>query len=278
MAFNRTNVPPKTNAKITVEVAGLMLLRQGAHDTCEIGIHRFARDHMFQANLIVQKANRPPHIVRLQTGIPTSDFTMTLVPSTAVVGILAFAPTPDTGFHRDDTVDSHLDYRWGFNIRTLPNHGTVNFNDGAQPIATLNSGTLYTSTLSRRGQSITQICGGITTDLHRIAADLAFAIDLPGDLSHPDSPRVEINWSDFGEPQTLVLPRPGEETETDTTYTLSLLNDPPFIDPSPHDELERYYRVLERDGVPIPNLEQCRLQIGVAPNSDQIPCLPALLE
>lgn len=282
MSFTRTTTPPKTDAKITVEIAGLLLLRQGGSDTCEIGVHRFSRDHMFQACLIVKKKDRPPRLIRLQTGFPGSDITMTLVPNTAVVGIRAFAPTPDADFHRDDTVDDHLDYRWAFNARKLPNHGTVNFRagtqPGAQPLVTLNSGVLYSLTLSRRGQSITQICGGTSTNLNRVAADLAFAIDLPGDLSLPGSPRLEINWTDLGEGRQLVLPRPGEEGETDTTYTISLINDPPFINPEAHDELERYYRVLEKNGAPVPGLDQCRLQIGVAPTSDQIPCLSILLE
>lgn len=276
MPFTRTATAPNTNAKITVQVAGLMLVRQGANDTCEIGIHRFARDHTFQATLIVKKANRPPRLIRLQTGIPTSDFTMTLFNAPAP-GIQAFAPTAEP-FQRDDMAEDHLDYRWAFNFRSLANHAAVDFNQGAHPIATLNTGVLYTPTLSRKGQSIQQTCGATVTDLHRVAADLAFAIDLPGPLNQPGSPTMEITWSDFGRPQVLVLPRPGEESEMDTTYTLSLLNDPPFSDPPAHDELEHYYQVLERNGAPIPGLDHCRLEIGVAPNSDQIPCLPGLLE
>jgi len=275
MDFTTTTTPPVTNAKITVEFAGLMLLEPTANDTCEIGIHRFAKDHTFQASLIVQKPNRPPRLIRLQTGVPTSDFTIDLFSSTGLVGVRAFAPTAN--FNRDDTVDNLLDYRWGFNIRSLPNHGTVRRGPGARPFVRLNTGVLYTPTLSRRGQSIKQICGTTETDLRRVAADLAFAINLPGDLQPPGSPRVEINWSDFGRPQQLVLPRPGEESEIDTIYTLSLLNDPAFSDPPAHDELEHYYDVLERNGASVPNLERCRLQIGVAPNSDQIPCLPVFL-
>ena len=276
MPFTRTATQPNTNAKITVEFAGLMLLRQGTGDTCEIGIHRFARDHEFQATLIVNKANRPPRLIRLQTGIPTSDFKMTLFQN-PLVGVKAFAPTAEP-FLRDDQTENLLDYRWAFNFRKLPNHDTVNFNDGARPLATLNSGVLYTPTLSRRGQSIKQVCGSTETDLRRVAADLAFAIDLPGPLDQPGSPRFVINWNDFGQPQEVVLPRPGEESETNTTYTLSLLNDPPFSDPQAHDELELYYQVLERNGAPVPNLERCRLEIGAAPKNDQIPCLPGVLE
>ena len=282
MPFTRTTTPPKTDAKITVEVTGLMLLREGANNTCEIGIHRFSRDHLFQACLIVKKADRPPRLIRLQTGLPTSDFTMTLVPTTAVVGIQAFAPTPDADFHRDPRVDDNRDYRWAFNVRKLPNHDTVDFPAGAhpraQPLATLNSGVLYTSNLSRDGQSIMQICGGNSINLNRVAADLAFAIDLPGDLSQPGSPRLEIEWSDRGESQHLELPRPGEEGEDGPTYTLSLINDPPFINPEAHEELDRYYKVLERNGASVPELERCALQIGDAPTSDQIPCLSILLE
>lgn len=273
MLFTPTATPPKTDAKITVEFAGLMLLEATANNTCKIGIHRFAKDHTFQATLIVQKANRPPRVIRLQTGIPTSDFKITLVPDTAVAGIQAFAPT--VNFNRDDNVDNLLDYRWALNIRGLPGQTTVTPNNGATPVVTLNSGILYTPTLSRKGQKITQICT-TTTDLNRIAADLAFAIDLPGDLQPPGSPKVVINWSDFGKPQELVLPRPGEEGELDTKYTLSLLNDPAFSDPKVHDELELYYQVLEQNGGPVQN--KCSLEIADAPKSDQIPCLPVYLE
>lgn len=276
MPFTPTTTPPKTDAKITVAVAGLMVLESAAGDTCEIGIHRFDKDHTFQASLIVQKPNRPPRLIRLQTGIPTSDFTINLYTSTAFVGVRAFVPT--ASFNRDDKVDNLLDCRWGFNVRSLPNHANVKRGPGASPLVKLNTGILYTPTLSRPGQSIKQVCGSTSTNLNRVAADLAFAIDMPGDLTLPTSPKVMINWTNFGKPQDLVLPRPGEEGETTTTYTLWLLNDPAVIDPTAHDELKLYYDVLEKNGGQVPNIEQCRLDIGAAPKSDQIPCLPVLLD
>jgi hypothetical protein len=276
MAFTRTDTPPKTDAKITVEFAGLMLLRQGANDTCEIGIHRFANDHTFQANLIVKKTNRPPRLIRLQTGIPTSNFTMTVPNPDA--GIRAFAasaqfPDPFARGNQNNQLNNQLDYRWAFNIRSLPQHGAaVDFNDGAKPIATLNTGVLYTPTLSRQGLPIKQICGTTEIDIYRVAADLAFAIELPANK------RMVIDWDDFGEPQHLDLPRAGEEQEDDTTYTLSLLNDPPFSHAPAHDELKLFYKVLRRNGNTIPEVEQCRLEIRNAQKNDQIPCLPGLLE
>jgi len=275
MNFTRTATPPNTDAKVTVDLAGLMVLEPTANDTCKIGIHRFAKDHTFQATLVVKKADRPPRLIRLQTGIPSSAlFSINRYSSTPFQGVQAFAP--NTNFNRNDTVDNLLDYRWGFNIRDLPGHATVTPNDGATPIVTLNSGILYSSVLSHRGQSIKQTCGTTQTILPRIAADLAFAIDLPGDLTQPGSPKVVINWSDFGKPQELVLPRPGEEGETTTKYTLSLLNDPAFSDPQAHDELELYYQVLKQNGGEVPN--KCSLEIAAGTKSDQIPCLSVFIE
>jgi hypothetical protein len=278
MAFTRTDTPPNTNAKITVVFSGLMLLRQAANDSCEIGIHRFDPGHTFEANLIVKKANRPPRLIRLQTGLPTSNFQMTVFPTPPPVGIRAFAATADP-FDRSNQNNNVLDYRWSFNFRKLRQHDTVDFNEGAQPVATLNTGVLYTPTLSRQGLNIQQICPNpnpppteTATPLYRVAAELAFAIDLTGNS------RMVIGWNDFGKPQTQELPRAGEENEADTTYTISLLNQPPFSDPTAHDELRLYYDVLRRNGQPIPNLEQCRLEIRDAQKNDQIPCLPVLIE
>jgi hypothetical protein len=81
-------------------------------------------------------------------------------------------------------------------VLELPGHENVNFNIGAEPFARLNTGVLYTSRLSRDDIDIVQTCGGEETNLHKIAADLAVAIDLQG------HGRMIIEWGDVGKPGT----------------------------------------------------------------------------
>lgn len=272
MPFTRTDVAPSTNSKVTVHLAGLLLLRPGASQNCEIGVHRFARTHDFQVTLVVKKPDRPPRLIRLIAGPLTAPLEMNVVPTPAArFRVFAMGGDP---FDRSQVVPPgnvlELDYRWSFNPRALYQHDGVNFNYGANPIATLNAGVLYTSTRTRPGLRIVQICGRTETDLHRIAADLAIAVDLPVGST------FVMGWSDLGDPETLTLPRPGDPDGT--TYTISLLNDPPISVETPHDELRLYYRVLERAGMGIPEENQCRIELREPQKSDEIPCMPVYLE
>ena len=64
MAFIRTTGVPSPNTTVTVSFAGLLALRSGPTESCEIGVHRFSSDHTFQVMLVVKKPNRPPRLIR----------------------------------------------------------------------------------------------------------------------------------------------------------------------------------------------------------------------
>ena len=274
MSFITTNTAPSANAKVTVSFAGLLALRSGAGESLEIGVHRFSSDHTFQVMLVVKKPNRPPRLIRLLKGPLTDDLEMSVVPNPATkFRVFAYAGAPDPFDRSADPPDDNelsLDYRWAFNVRSLPNHRTVDFNYGGHPIAKLNSGVLYTSTLTRSSLQLKQVCGGVETNPHRIAADLAVAIDLTG------SSKFIIAWSELGQVQEpVVLPRPGDPAGT--LYSVVLLNDPPISNPPTHDELLEYYKILRNgDGSEIG--DKCTLETGPSHKTDEIPCLAILLD
>ena len=265
MPYRTTTTPPSTNAKVTVKFAGLLLLKPGATNGCEIGIHRFSNIHTFQIMLIVNKPQRPSTLIRLLNGPLTRPLAISVIPDPGT-GVQAFAPTPEP-FVRNNATNDVLDYRWALNLRKL--HPTADFNDGARPVALLNAGVIYTPNLTNPGFAPELVQGTTTTPLYRLAADLAAAIDLTaGSL-------VALSWFELGDPQTLILPRPSDPP--DTTYTISLLNDPPIISPPAHDELALYYKVLEVNGAPIPNSARSSLNFNYDSNTDEIPCLSVLL-
>ena len=272
MAFIRTSTAPSTNPTVTVGFAGLLALESGADESCVINVHRLSRIHTFQVMLVVKKPDRPPRLIRLLTGPLTSDLTMNVADAATAFRVFASASAADP-FDRSanppDNDELSLDYRWAFNARSLPGHENVKTNQGGRPIATLNTGVLYTSTLTRPDLHIRQVCGLDEQDLHRVAADLAVAIQLEGES------KFEITWSAFGEPeQSQVLPRPGDPAGT--TYGVVLLNDPPMSDPEAHDELKEYYKILvNENGTPID--DKCRLDVDPF-KTDEIPCLAILLD
>src|SRR5690242_8902022 len=145
MPFTPTNIEPSPNSKVTVTFAGLMLLRQGVGNTLEVGIHKFSPTHSFQVILVANKPNRPPRLIRLLSGPLFSDFEMIVDPNPAT-GIQKFVASPDP-FDRNHPNNNLIDFRWSINVRSLPGHDEVDFNDGAKPIAKLNAGVLYTPNL-----------------------------------------------------------------------------------------------------------------------------------
>lgn len=274
MSFIRNLAAPSANAKVTVSFAGLLALRSGASESLEIGVHRFTDDHIFQVMLVVKKPNRPPRLIRLIKGPLTDDLEMSVVPSPAtkfrVFASAAAADPFDRSADPPDDNELSLDYRWALNARLLPHHQTVDFNYGGHPIAKLNAGVLYTSTLTRPSLQLKQVCGGVETNPHRIAADLAVAIDLPG------SSKFLIAWSVLGKVQEpVVLPRPGDPDGT--LYSVVLLNDPPISSPPTHDELLEYYKIL-RNGDGSEVMDKCTLESSQPHKTDEIPCLAILLD
>ena len=267
MQFAATNVEPSPNSKVTVTFAGLMLLRPGAYNTLEVGIHKFNRDHRFQVMLIVNKPQRPPRVIRLLEGPLFSDFEM--IVDQPGQGIQKFVASDDE-FKRDNEANNPLDFRWSFNLQALPGHELVDINDGARPCARLNTGVLYTPNLTLKGLDPLQVIGFEQEKLHRFAADLGAAVALP------DGAKMTLKWTELGVPQKIVLPRDPPDPEG-TTYTVALLNDPVINDPSDHDEMREYYKVLQIENQPVPDDLQCRI---VVPDhkSDEIPCLAGVLE
>src|SRR5262245_20634996 len=157
MPFTPTNVPPSTTPLVTVAFSGLILLRPGANNTCEIGVHRFTRDHQFHVVLVVERLEQqnptpppatvppplPPEIVPLLVGPLFAPFSISLEPDPGAGDFKVFAKDP---FNRLVPPSHPLDYRWAINFRDL--HLNLDFNEGARPVGTLKTGVLYTPNLT----------------------------------------------------------------------------------------------------------------------------------
>lgn len=265
MPFNTTNVPPSTTPLVTVVFSGLIVLRPGANNTCEIGVHRFARDHQFQVILVVNKPRLPPILVPLLIGPLTSPFSIRLDPDPGNGNFAVFARDP---FDRTRPNSHDLDHRWTINFKDL--HMNAQINSGAQPTGTLKTGVLYTPHLSdpilaprlRRPNSPDFM-------LNHIASNLAASIDPPGNT------KVLLEWHDLGDPVELTLKRP--QDPAGTLYTLYFINDPPNINTEAHDEFSHYYKILESGGAPIPGQQRFELRFGTPTRTDEIPCMPGIL-
>ena len=264
MPFTPTDIEPCPRSKVTVTFAGLLLLRPAADNTLEVGVHKFSRDHTLQVILIVNKPQRPPRLIRLLTGPLVDDLKLTIDPAPQA-GVQKFVAS-NTEFDRSNENNHPLDYRWVINMQSFEGHEQIDINDGAKPIAKLNGGVLYTPNVTRQGLNPQLVCNEEPTPLHRFAADLGAAIDLPGET------KMRITWSELGKPQEQILPRDPPDPEG-TTYTVALLNDPLISEPAPHDELEEYYKVLEIG----PEVGHCSIILGDH-KTDEIPCLPVVLE
>lgn len=286
MPFTTTNVPPPTNPLVTIAFSGLIVLRPGANNTCEIGVHKFSRDHQFQVLLVVEKLAQPnptpppptvpvplpPVVVPLLVGPLFAPFTISLDPDPTPGGgdFTVFARDP---FNRVVPPSHLLDYRWAINFRDL--HLNAQANDGVQPVGTLKTGVLYTPHLTdpdlepgliRQGQP--------DFPLNQIASNLAASIDVP--INQPAQTKVILEWRDLGNLVSLVLPRDGEDPST-TKYTIYFINEPPIINAEEHDEFSRYYRVLESGGAPIPADQRFQLHYAGGTRTDEIPCAPVLI-
>jgi hypothetical protein len=267
----------KTRPKVSIEFAGQMLLQPGEDDTeqirtCEIGVNRFALNHVLHVLLVVDQPNFPPTVVPLLRGPLTDNFFIRMGPNPGSFqpgNFRVFAPI-DPFVRAADTNNSQLDYRWALNIRT-PEIGLpgVKRNRGAEPIVKLTTGTLFSPKLTRVGlEPRLERNMSEPIRLFRIAPELAASIDLPEGM------KVLLDWHDLGDPVHEVLPREGDHA--DTIYTISFINDPPPNSPI-HEELALYYRVLQRDGNPIPPNERWSLVYGGAIGTDKIPCLPLII-
>lgn len=273
MPFQTTNIEPRMNPLVTVTFAGLMVLRPGPNNTCEVGIHRFNTSHEIRVTLIIRKPDRQPTLVSLLQGPLEDEFTISHVPDPDLsMGRFAvFAPTPD--FKRDDTTDHELDYRWAVNV--ADHHPGVDLNSGAQPLVRLRTGTLYTPhrtiedlhPVLERGRTALDPPTDVI-QLNRIASSLAAAITTPD-----DGTVVQLAWRDFGGRDTLTLPRPKDPE--DTTYTVAFTNEPPKLKGEAHNEMTLYYRILESGtGFAVGSAQQFTLEYPASgARTDEVPCL-----
>jgi len=268
MPFQTTSIAPPTRPKVTIAFAGLMVLRPGANNTCEVGIHRFNTSHETRATLIVQRPNRPPTLVSLLQGPLEAPFEISLNPDpNPLMGdFCVFAPSCDP-FVRNAGTNHELDYRWSVNVRDL--HPRLELNNGAQPFVTLKTGILYTSSLTIDGLSPRFIRRGSPAreiELHRIASSLAAAIITP------DTHEVRLRWRDFGAVLELELPRRNDPVNT--CYTVMFSNEPTKLKPEPHDEMMLYYRILHDGGIRLTDDQRFTLTYNSEdPVTDEVPCL-----
>lgn len=265
MPFTVTHTLPTINSRITIKFAGLVILRPNGGNMCDIGIHHFNTTHLFQAFVIVNKPKLPLTLIRLTNGPLTAPFT--IVANPVVTGFQVFTRDDDP-FDPNAAGNDALDYRWAINMRDL-NHG-IDFNQGAEPIATLNDGILYTSNLSKDGLNPIVVQNGVEHPHRQIAADLSASINLP------NGGTVKMTWGETGDEKTFTVPREGFDPPN-TTYTIILINDPPAVAPSPHDELAIFYKVLRINGDQVPGDDQCQLIFDSDHKLDEIPCPPVVL-
>ena len=271
MPFQTTATAPALQPKVTLEFAGQLLLEAGEADTdqsrtCEIGVNRFTLAHMFQVLLIVSKPNRAPIAFPLLRGPLTADLTVRLDPD-GFGNFQAFAPTPEP-FLRTAAAGNHEnDYRWAMNVRSL--HPTARRNRGAEPVVRVRTGTLYAPDVTHPDLAPRFERTNLPPiPLYRVAAGLAVAIDPPAGT------KVRLEWQEMGDPFHVDLPR--DNDHADTVYTVSFINDPP-MSTDLHDELGLFYKCLQENGAPIDPLARWSLQYNDQAKSDEIPCLPGLL-
>lgn len=277
MPFTRTTTEPSTTPLVTVKFAGLMLLEDGAGDTCAIGIHRWAPQHSFQVMLIVNKPQRPPTVIRLRSGPLEGPFVIRLDP----VKSADFKAYAANGAQLDaegdllrnvhNATNYPLDYRWRLNLRKL--HPNAQRNEGANPIVQLETGVLYTPNLTPVNLDPKLVKeNGETQPLYRFAADLAAAIQPPANTT------VQLEWRELGQLQVQPLPRSRNLDPAGTTYTVAFLNDPPLSAPKSHDEIAEYYKILTVGGDLIPPEHRWELTYATNVRTDEIPCMPGTLE
>lgn len=264
MPFTPTNVEPSIDSKVTVTFSGLMLLKPGANNTLEVGIHKLNRDHAFQVFLIVKKTKNPPKLIRLFSGPLHSNLEM--VVNDPGAGIQTFV-SPNKTFDAQSERNNPLDFRWAFNFAALPGHERVDLNDGAKPMATLNSGVIYASNLSGKNRGLVLESVDNEIPVYQFAADLAVSVDFKGT-------QMTFKWTGGPQPD-FVLPRISDED--DTTYTVALVNDPPSIKRPAHDEFEEYYKILQIDNRAVPNDLRYKFKGSPKELSDEIPCLAGIL-
>jgi hypothetical protein len=267
MPFTNVAVAPSTTPPVTILLSGLMVIQPGPNNnTCEIGVHKFSRTHSFQVILVVNKPNRPPALVPIFTGPLLAPFEIRLATNPEPIpDFVVFARDP---FDRTLPNSDPLDHRWAINMRLK--HATARINDGAKPVITLKTGTMYTPNLTDPSLAPKLTRTGSPVDLLRqIASHLAVSITPPAGT------KVLLKGLDLGDPLTLAVPR--DKDPVGTQYTLCLINEPTSILADPHDEFPLYYQILEDTGAPIPSSVRFNFEFASGATSDEVPCMPITL-
>ena len=269
MPFKTTNVRPDVNALVTIKFSGLMVLQPGPDETCNIGLHRLNRDHSNQVLLIVHKPGLPVTVVPLLTGPLTAPLVIKLSSEPELGDFTIYERDP---FDRTLPTSDVFDHRWAINLRPFNPEARLNY--GAKPIVTLRTGTLYTSNLSNPALDPKFTAPGVVEDeeLNQFAGDLAAAITPPADT------KVILEWEDHGDSKGISLPRLGEEDDAEIRYTVCFINEPPNYASDTQEELPLYYKVLHKNnGQVVPEEEQCTLKFTPGTRSDEVPCMPIIL-
>lgn len=266
MPFETTpNLPG--NPLVTVKFSGLMVLHPGADNTCNVGVHKVEPTHLFQAILVVSKRGQvAPTLITLLTGPLLAPFLIRLDPDPGAGDFKVFEKGP---FNPTAPGSDDKDSRWAINLQSPD--GDIKVNEGAMPFVTLKTGVLFTPSLSKKvlKPKFKRPPAKDAMELEHFAAELAVAID------RPPGKNVKLEWTDPARQMNKTLPLDDE----DTHYTIYFINEPPNLGAAEHDELKLYYKILQRNGAPVPETEQCTLDVEIPPQFrlDQIPCNPVTL-
>jgi len=283
MPFTETTDQPSVTPRVSIAFSGLIVLKPGPNDTCLICVNKFDRNHIFQVllvvsnpeinpaqpdNDVVNKAYQPATVVPLFTGPLFAPFLIRRQPD-ANANAGDFKVFKRDPFDRTRPNSHDLDYRWAVNFRDL--HLNPSTNHGGEPVGILKTGVLYTPRLTDPGlhpRLIRQ--GNPPFPLTQISSNLAASITLTA-----EAPKLYFQWEDQGDTQYLVLPRSGDDPRS--LYTLYFINEPPNLDARPHDEFAHYYRILLSNGAVIPGTQRFELETDPLGRSDEIPCMPVLI-
>ena len=267
MPFEKTQILP-SDPLLTVKFSGLLVLQPGADRTCDVGVHKFNRTHLFQAILVVSKVNQAPTLITLLTGPLQSQFLIRPVPDPGIGDFKVFEKDP---FTQTLPGSDPNDARWAINLQSPGRDITLN--QGAMPFVTLKTGVLFTPSLTDKALAPKFIRPpAAQMQLEHFAPELSVAIDPPKEA------KVLLEWTDLGNPMGRLLPLDGDDPAT-TRYTVYFVNEPPSLDSEPHDELLLYYKILRKKGAPVADVEQCKLIVDKgAVRLDQMPCNPVRLD
>jgi hypothetical protein len=273
--FKSTSRLPKSPT-VTVLFKGLVVIA-GINDDGKtdglIGLHRLTDDHFLIIEIRGVRKDGTEFLVTRHVGpLSGKDMSIGIDPPTNT-GILAYEPGSTT-FDRKSKTNKDEDFRWKVDMNDpdyFHNEKLAMFLPGVKPCIYLNDGVLHTAVLT--GEISAQAIppgGGAHKPLVRLASVIGAAIETN------ERQRVLLDWGTGETP--LILPRLVDPP--DTTYVISVRNEPLAISPTPdksHDELEHYYEVLRKhqDGSALPKAE--RFMLAISRGTDEIPCMPAVL-